>query len=142
MKKFLILFLLFSTKAFCQDFKWLEGKWQEDNNKSFEVWSLKNNALKGTGYKLLQDGSKTINEEMSIQKKQGNYFFISDVAGPQEAIDFKITSHDLNSFIAENPAHDFPKKISYKRMDDNHLQAFISDGDKSIIRFYFTKVNE
>src|SRR5882757_3712156 len=117
MKKFLILFFLLSTKVFCQDFKWLEGKWKEDNNKSFEVWVSKGNVLKGTGYKLGADGSKTINEEMSVEKKQNDFVFTSDVAGPQGAIDFKITSHDSNSFVAENPAHDFPKKISYKRMD-------------------------
>ena len=142
MKKLLILFLFLSTKSICQDFKWLEGKWKEDGTKSIEVWSLKSKVLKGTGYKLGTNGSKTISEEMSIEKKQNDYFFISDVVGPQEAVDFKITFHDSHSFIAENPAHDFPKKISYKRMDDTHLQAFISDGDKTIIRFYFTKIND
>ena len=142
MRKLLLLFLLFSAKSYCQDFKWMAGKWKEDSGKSIETWVMKDSAWSGTGIQLKKDGTKSVSEEMTIVKKGNDYFFVSDVAGSQPAIDFKITSFDKNSFVAENLQHDFPKKISYKRMDENHLQAFISDGDKTIIRFYFTKVND
>ncbi len=136
----LITFLSFACQG--QDFKWLIGTWKEVDKNSLEVWVSDGQNLKGIGYNFGKDGSKTIAEEMSIVKKQGIYYFISDVAGPQGAIDFKITWTDKNSFVAENPKHDFPKKIHYVRMDSTHLQAFISNGDANVHRFYFTKVND
>jgi len=34
--------------------------------------------------------------------------------------------------MAENPAHDFPKKIIYNNINGQQLEATISDGNKSI----------
>jgi hypothetical protein len=34
--------------------------------------------------------------------------------------------------VAENPQHDFPKKISYRKINETELQATISGGNKSI----------
>lgn len=137
-----LLILLLPYACWAQDFKWLNGIWKENNGKSMEAWTVAENRMNGTGYKLMPDGSKKISEEMSVIKKGNDYYFISDIEGPQAAIEFKITSRDKDSFVAENLNHDFPKRIVYKRMDQNHLQAFISDGDITIIRFYFTKVND
>lgn len=142
MKKFLILLLLGSINAAGQDFKWLEGKWRESNGRSYEEWKVKGHGMVGTAYKLDKDGQHTPGEEMSIVNRGENYFFIADVAGPQPSVDFRISSYTKDSFVAENPAHDFPKKISYRKVDEKHLQAVISDNGKKIIRFYFTKLND
>lgn len=142
MKKLVVLLLFLSFACKAQDFKWLQGTWKENNGKSLETWTANEIGMSGIGYRLMADGSKKVNEEMSVIKKGNEYYFVSDVEGPQPAIEFKLTSQDKNSFVAENPDHDFPKKISYKKVDENHLEAFISDGANKVIRFYFSKVND
>lgn len=142
MKKLAILLTLVSVAGHAQDFKWLLGTWKENSGKSLEAWSANEKGMNGIGYRLMADGTKKVSEEMSVVKKGNEHYFVSDVEGPQQAIEFKITSHDKNSFVAENPNHDFPKKISYKKIDDSHFEAFISDGASKIIRFYFSKVND
>ncbi len=110
-------FLIVSSALFAQqnEFGWLIGTWQEAKY-SFEIWKDEGNFLSASAYQIdHQSGSKVVSEEIKLVKKGNDFYYIPDVAGPQGSIEFKITSFDENSFTAENPEHDFPKKIIYKR---------------------------
>jgi hypothetical protein len=133
-------FLIVSSTLFGQqnEFGWLIGTWQENEN-SFEVWKDEGNFLSGSSYKIDKARNKTVTEEIKLIKKGNDFYYVPDVAGPQGPIEFKITSFDKNSFIAENPAHDFPKKIIYKKINDQQLEATISGGSKSI-SYSFKKI--
>jgi hypothetical protein len=127
-------FLIVSSTLFSQqrEFGWLVGTWQ-DAKYSFEVWKDEGSFLSATAYQIdHQSGSKTVNEEIKLIKRGNDFYYIPDVAGPQGPIEFKITSFDENSFTAENPKHDFPKKIMYKKINNQQLEATISGGSKSI----------
>ncbi len=144
---FVLSLLLTSFSGFSQqnEFHWLTGTWQEENlpagqagKKSFEVWRDDGRSLSGISYQMDEAGNKTITEEIKLLKKENDFYFVPDVAGPQGEIEFKITSLNKNSFTAENPAHDFPKKIVYKTTKEK-LIATISGGNKSI-RYVYIKV--
>lgn len=135
-----ICFLAFSTALFGQheEFGWLIGTWQEAKY-SFEVWKDDGNFLSASAYQIdHQSGGKVIGEEIKLIKKGNDFYYVPDVAGPQGPIEFKITAFDKNSFTAENPKHDFPQKIIYKRTGEL-LEATISGGSKSI-NYSFKKV--
>ena len=114
-----------------KEFNWLIGTWQEDEN-SFEVWKEEGSFLAGSSYKIDKSGNKTVTEEIKLIKRGSDFYYVPDVAGTQGPIEFKITSFDQNSFTAENPEHDFPKKIMYKKINEKQLDATISGGNKSI----------
>ncbi len=133
-------FLIVSSALFAQqnEFGWLIGTWQEAKY-SFEIWKDEGNFLSASAYQIdHQSGSKVVSEEIKLVKKGNDFYYIPDVAGPQGSIEFKITSFDENSFTAENPEHDFPKKIIYKRTGER-LEATISGGSKSI-SYSFKKI--
>src|SRR6478752_4530259 len=134
-------FLMVPSALFGQqkEFGWLIGTWQ-DAKYSFEVWKDEGSFLSATAYQIdHQSGNKNVTEEIKLIKKGNDFYYVPDVAGPQGPIEFKITSFDKNSFTAENPSHDFPKKIIYKRMDDNHLQAWVG-ANQYLSHFLFTKI--
>ncbi len=129
-----------------KEFNWLIGTWQEENlptgqagKKLFEEWKEADGFLAGSGYKLDAGGNKIINEEIKLVKRGRDFYYVPDVAGPQGAIEFKINSITKNSFTAENPTHDFPKKIIYKLTSENHLEATVSSETKSI-SYSFLKI--
>jgi hypothetical protein len=43
-----------------------------------------------------------------------------------ESVDFKLSSESENTFVFENPKHDYPQKIVYKKVNENSLVATIS----------------
>lgn len=150
MKKSIGLFVLtiyFTSLSYCQssirEFEWLKGNWKrthETNEKvSYESWVFKNNELHGLGVTLNKEDTIFI-ERLKIKKIKDEYYYIADVAHNPTPIKFKVTSFSINSFIVENPLHDFPKKIEYQVVN-NILRAQISDGDK-IIEFTLYRYNE
>ncbi|MGC4022498.1 MAG: DUF6265 family protein [Cyclobacteriaceae bacterium] len=140
MKLLIIVFAFIATGSFAQqkEFSWLLGTWKEEGKQAFEVWKNGNGFLSAESFKM--DGDKKIvTEEIKLIKKGNDFYYVPDVAGPQGAVEFKITSFDKNSFVAENPQHDFPKMIAYRKTDDTHIKASIGDGSKTI-DYLLTKV--
>jgi len=136
-----VVFLLSARLLTAQqtEFGWLIGTWKEDNKMSFEAWKSDGKFLSGSAYKVDPSGSKTVTEEIKLIKRGDDFYYIPDVAGPQGAVEFKITSFTHDGFTAENPGHDFPKKIAYKNTEKNQLAATVSGGTKST-RFTFRKI--
>lgn len=127
-----------------KDFQWLIGTWKildtNPDKNSYEVWKdAGRNTLAGISYNV-KNADTLVTEEIKLLRKGGSVYYTPDVAGPQEEVEFKITSYDANGFVAENPAHDFPKKIRYHRVTkqaEERLEATIEGGGKSI---YYTFV--
>ncbi len=120
---------------------WLEGRWDRTDvlgdAQAFETWeTAQNNDLVGLGVML--DGRDTVFvERLTITRRKGNLYYIAEVAQNAEPTYFKITSIGNNSFVCENEAHDFPKKIAYS-LDSNILTVVISGNSRSR-KFIFKK---
>lgn len=102
----------------------LEGVWQAENKNLFEQWTINEHSLVGTAYKL-EGGTKKITETLLIHKEKSNLIYTATVRGQNDGkgIEFtlnqKINNDSLFSF--ENPNHDFPQKIIYKKVNDKKI---------------------
>lgn len=120
------------------DFKkleWLLGKWKRTNGKSGQITTeewVKESAFKLKGTGVMTRGTDTVFvEKMTLLIKDNAIFYVADVKENNGLVYFKLTAIDTSGFTCENAAHDFPKKIIYKR-SDKELRAAISGNGKSI----------
>jgi hypothetical protein len=131
-----------STKS--PNFQWLTGKWERINikapKKAYEEWHLDNEGkLTGKGWMMIGQDT-TFVEKLAIVERDDEWFYIADVSHNSEPTPFKMISWGKESFVSENPTHDFPKKISYS-LENSVLTATISGNGKSM-SFLFNKVAE
>ena len=124
-----------SASAQQKEFGWLVGTWQETGKSNFEVWALSDNELRAESYELRPDGSKKVSERIRLIRKGSDFLYVPDVPHNKGPVEFKITSFDASGFVAENPEHDFPKKITYQ-IDGMKMQATISHGSKTYSYFF------
>jgi hypothetical protein len=114
--------------------RWLAGKWQLQNNNGVEVWQQINNTqFIGEAF-VIRDDKMESTEKMKLIGKDAKLFFVADVPHNQKEVFFEIIAWNKNGFTAENPQHDFPKKIVYKRKNAV-LRVTISAGKK---KHFFT----
>jgi hypothetical protein len=128
-----------------RDFKkleWILNKWNRTNLKqgstAFESWTKESEYLfTGIGV-TLKGTDTTFVERLRIEIKEDKIYYVADVrenATPTYFLMSEITDH---GFVSKNPAHDFPKVISYA-LKGNELTATISDGGEKKIPFVFKK---
>lgn len=120
--------------------EWLKGRWTRTNTKqgqtAFEIWQ-KTASGEFTGKGISMRGADTsFVEKLSIMAKDGEIYYIADVPENRHPVYFKFIELTDTSFVCENPAHDFPKRISYALVG-SQLTAVIS-GDGQEIEFHFS----
>jgi hypothetical protein len=113
---------------------WLLGEWTRTNVKpgrtAFEKWEQKSDTeFSGVGITMREKDTAFV-EKLKIVVKDNELFYVADVPGNKQPIYFKITTLSDAGFVCENPAHDFPKMIAYKRQG-NKMTATISGNGKA-----------
>ena len=109
---------------------WLAGKWERTSSVDFssEKWEKKNDSVfYGVGITL--EGKDTVAfETMTIEEKNRKLYYIPVVKDQNggKPVKFALTSSTENEWIFENPKHDFPTKIVYKKINNDSLYAEIS----------------
>jgi len=124
------------------NFDWLVGNWKrlsEDAQKeTFENWVKKTDS-QFLGHGFVMAGSDTVwQERMELSKSDSIWVLKVETPGNDDLVSFTLTEHNSHSFIVENPAHDFPKKIKYWK-DNEALKALVSGGENEI-SFEFEKL--
>lgn len=120
----------------------LQGTWKIENKEIYEHWDkLDSLILKGFSY-ILKDGQMVISEYLDIYKKNNKTIYTATVLNQNQGkgIDFQLTKSD-SLFTFENPSHDFPKKISYKKLSDNEIFVHVSDGKQKGFSYKISKQN-
>lgn len=143
MKYILTLLVLFTAELnFAQssypDF--LQGTWKMENKEVYEHWDKVNeNSLKGFSYKI-KDGQMFISEYLDIKKANNEIIYTATVLKQNQGkgVNFKLTKAD-STFTFENPNHDFPKKIVYKKLDDTEIFVKVSDGKQKGFEYKMQK---
>jgi hypothetical protein len=124
----------------------LEGTWKMKTKKGTicEEWKkINKNYLQNRGYMII--GSDTIiTERVALQKSKDDIFYTSIVEDQnnKKPVVFTLTKTEKNTFVFENPQHDFPKRIVYKIVTKDSLHAFIDDGmetSKKRQHFYYNR---
>ncbi len=139
-----IFFSFQEKKISVKQFEWLEGTWKQEGLDAYEQWEFVSDTLiRGASFHLV--GNDYVRDENIKFLAKDSYFYYIPLVfnqNKQQAVSFKVSSFTPNSFIAENPAHDFPQRIVYTLTDANHLQAYIEGeikGKNKRIDFFFVR---
>ncbi len=104
-----------------EDLGWLSGCW-ESNNKAKHL-TVSEQWMKPAGGLMLGIG-RTVKKEkavdfefMRIEQKGDDIFFIAKPKQNKEETPFKLIKLTANEVVFENPDHDFPQRVIYKRQD-------------------------
>lgn len=124
----------------------LEGVWKMNGSRAVlcEEWKkIGKNYLHNKGY-LVKGSDTTVTERVALTRTKEGIFYTSTVEDQnnKKPIVFKMTSATGNTFVFENPAHDFPKRIVYQIVSGDSLHAWIDDaveGTKKVRHFYYTR---
>jgi hypothetical protein len=61
--------------------------------------------------------------------RDGNRATFRAQPGGRPETAFASTQHDARSIVFENAAHDYPKRVGYRRSGDDALEAWIDGGE-------------
>ena len=112
---------------------WMSGDWQTAKGGRAQIeehWTLPaGGTMLGMGRTIV--GDKTVEFEFLRieQRVDGIYDVASPNGGP--TTDFKLTRLVGHEAIFENPEHDFPKRVIYRKKSDGSLVASIDAGEKT-----------
>jgi len=138
-----LLFLLITcseNKTSRLDF--MIGTWKMEGKEQYEVWEAnKNNEFMGYSYNL-NNKQKTITETLSIKMIGNQIIYEATVPDQNEGKTIQFTlNNEIKTYLSfENIEHDFPKKIQYKRINDNEIEVTVL-GDKGK-GFSFTQIKQ
>lgn len=127
---FLLLCVIFSTLTSAhrpngkvQDMAWLVGRWTMDKGQSqlLEEWTIENDStLAGKSLFIKNRTDTSLQETVQLAFRKNKWYYTPTVQGQNnnQPVQFVVIYQKGTEFIAENPSHDFPKRISYRRLND------------------------
>jgi hypothetical protein len=113
------------------DFTWLAGHWSADNGTSTteEQWTRPAaNAMLGLA-RTLRDGRMIEFEYLRLVQRDNGLVYVAQPGG-RPPTEFRLTAFDRHTATFENPRHDFPKRLVYRRHDDG-LHVTVDGGPAS-----------
>jgi Domain of unknown function (DUF6265) len=131
-------------------FKWLIGSWQMNTAKGFiaEEWKTSGEqGYAGKSWFINKDSSTTPFEIIQLVYRNKQYYYIATADGQNNElpVEFKITAFSSSGFVAENPQHDFPKRITYRLINKDSIHAWIDAGPPMPEKksdFYYTRIKK
>lgn len=118
--------------------RWLAGCWAgtRGDERFHERWTAADDStLVGLGY-TVKSGRLASFEYFRIVMKEGRAVYIAQPGGAPPT-EFTASATSGNEVTFANPAHDFPKRVSYRRLDATHLTAWIDGGPALAERIEF-----
>jgi hypothetical protein len=113
------------------DLAWISGQWQTEGGKRQieEHWTQAAGATM-LGMSRTVAGEKTVEfEYLRIEQRADGIYYVAHPKARCPGTDFKLTRATANEAVFENPQHDFPKRIIYRKGADDSLTASIDGGE-------------
>ncbi|PYS99643.1 MAG: hypothetical protein DMF63_11220 [Acidobacteria bacterium] len=121
----IVILLVVSSAAAAQaatklsDLGWMSGCWERSDDKRgmliSEMWMKPSgNAMMGVG-RTIKSGKLVDFEFLRIVEDADGLAYISRPSANKEDTTFKMLRASVDEIVFENPAHDFPQRIMYKR---------------------------
>jgi Domain of unknown function (DUF6265) len=114
------------------DLAWMAGSWQTDKSGrmvSDEHWAQPAGGIM-IGMSRTIAGDKLASfESLRIEQRGEEIFYVASVKGRCPATDFKLTKLTGQEVVFENPEHDFPKRIIYRKKSATEMIASIDAGE-------------
>ena len=146
----LILLLALTTQVSAQtptltDISWIAGAWQSEpggKRQSEEHWTTAAGATM-MGMSRTVVGEKTVEfEYLRIEQRTDGIYYVAHPKARCPATDFKLTRASATEAVFENPQHDFPKRIIYRKGADGSLTASVDGGEGTkAISYAYRKMN-
>jgi hypothetical protein len=133
----ILFILLLATNASMQtpalaDLAWISGSWQTEPGARRQIeehWTVAAGATM-MGMSRTVAGEKTVEfEYLRIEQRADGIYYVAHPKARCPATDFKLTRASANEAVFENPQHDFPKRIIYRKGADDSLTASIDGGE-------------
>ena len=110
---------------------WMSGGWQTAPGGKAQIeerWMKPSgNSMIGMGRTVA--GGRTVEfEYLRIEERDGQIYYVASPKGRCPGTDFKLTRLTGQEAVFENPEHDFPKRIIYRKNSDGSLTASIDGG--------------
>ena len=111
---------------------WMSGDWQTAPGGRAQIeehWTLPAGGSM-LGMSRTVAGSKTAEfEYLRIGRREDAIYYVAQPKGRCPATDFKLIKATAQEAVFENPAHDFPKRIIYRKTAEDSLTASIDGGE-------------
>ncbi len=135
----IVFMLALSSNASTQtatlaDISWIAGDWQTAARGRAQVeehWTqVAGASMMGMGRTVA--GDKTVEfEYLRIEQRADGIYYVAHPKGRCPGTDFKLTRASATEVVFENPQHDFPKRIIYRKGADDSLTATVDGGEGS-----------
>lgn len=115
------------------DVSWIAGDWQTPAGGRRQIEEHWTTAAGGSmmGVSRTIAGDKTVEfEYLRIEQRADGVYYVAHPKARCPGTDFKLTRASATEAVFENPQHDFPKRIIYRKTDDG-LTASIDGGEGS-----------
>jgi len=136
--------MLQTAKPAADDVGWMTGCWAFTRNgrRVVEHWTPADGGTLMGLSRTVANGRTTEYEFLLIRSGAGGLEYVAKPSGQTEAI-FTATTISANEAVFENPAHDFPKRVLYKRSGDTLTAAIEGpmNGQSRRIEFPYTKAD-
>ena len=122
---------------------WLVGTWQAQSGERLlgETWaSVSAITLEGRGVtRSAADGRVIDSEDLRLVAMGDGVFYVAKVAHNERPVAFRLTACADGRLVFENPAHDFPRRLEYRRVAADRLEVTVSDGGERGFRLDFSR---
>lgn len=120
----LFLFLTAASLSFGQiinPFQWLVGTWKITTSRGtiVEQWKQTNDStFVGKSIFVKSPNDSLVQESIELKFRKGEWPYNPTAVGQNndKPVQFKIIFNKGTEFISENPTHDFPQRIAYRRI--------------------------
>ena len=122
---YLLTALAANATAAIEQVAWMQGCWQMDAGPRVveEQWMApRGGVMLGMG-RTVRDGKLVEYESVMLREQDGKLAYEAHPSGQPSAV-FMSSTIEESTVIFENPAHDFPQRVGYKR-DGDSLLAWI-----------------
>ncbi len=109
-----------------QTVKWMAGCWEQRAGErvATEMWMPPAGGMMVGGSRTVARGAARAYEHLRITAVEGKLVYTAVPSGQKEtAFTSAVVGAAADSIVFENPAHDFPTRITYRRMGADSLVA-------------------
>lgn len=114
------------------DLSWISGDWQTAPGGRAQIEEHWTSVAGGSmlGMSRTVAGEKTAEfEYLRIEQRADGVYYVAHPKARCPGTDFKLTKASATEVVFENPQHDFPKRIIYRKTGTDSLTASIDGGE-------------
>lgn len=116
------------------ELSWLAGDWQTaagGRSQTDEHWTHPAGGSMLGMSRTVAGGRTHEFEYLRIEQRENGIYYVAHPKARCPATDFKMTRLTATEAVFENPAHDFPKRITYRKTAEGSIVASVDAGPGS-----------